>query len=483
VGALSCETPLSDGGYSLIACLLPIRITHRPARLGFANQRKFLVITALGMTEYSPRPVDSGLRSLGMTERYFFRMEKFFTRDRFGEPQFIAGVLLLAFLAQCSWLVAVDMRSGSVSTAELFHIRRGLRQWRGAGSQRVELVAGIAGDPHAPAEVIRNDGWDPNHSPLYYLISAAPLLLWPRTLNVQSESYWGWLARAPWLLFGVMLGASLWYVARRLYGNAGGYIALTLYCFSPAVIRESAAWFREPETGAAWGAFGAIFTAIAVAHTLYAPREVVLWNWRRILLLGVSLALAIGMQFSLILLVPVALGFLLYVAPTRRKAAVVIWAAACAIAAFILLASYYFRLPAFWSGMRHAEFFGVMGQAYVMRGAYGQLLDQLSQGCPALVFAFPAALIAFLAWRRARYFGNTAPLLMVVLLLAFGLGMPHYPGLGFRFIALPFLFLFIAGVFADLLETRRRAVVLASVCGLLASYAVWTLMELARVRM
>jgi len=33
-----------------------------------------------------------------------------------------------------------------------------------------------------------------------------------------------------------MLGGSLWYVARRLYGNAGGYIALALYCFSPAMI-------------------------------------------------------------------------------------------------------------------------------------------------------------------------------------------------------------------------------------------------------
>jgi len=42
------------------------------------------------------------------------------------------------------------------------------------------------------------------------------------------------------------------------------------------------------------GSFGAGGPAIAVAHTLYAPREMVLWNWRRILLLGLSLALAPG---------------------------------------------------------------------------------------------------------------------------------------------------------------------------------------------
>ena len=96
-----------------------------------------------------------------------------------------------------------------------------------------------------------------------------------------------------------MLGASLWYVARRLYGNAGGYIALALYCFSPAMIVNAAGAQSLGEMGAVWGAFGTVFTAIAVAHTLYAPREVVLWNWRRILLLGLSLALAAGNQFSL----------------------------------------------------------------------------------------------------------------------------------------------------------------------------------------
>src|SRR5208283_2129870 len=115
--------------------------------------------------------------------------------------------------------------------------------------------------------------------------------------------------------------------------------ALTLYCFSPSMLQASAVWHTEPEILAAWGSFGAIFTAIAVAHTLYAPREVVLWNWRRIVLLGISLAIAVGSQFSMIVVVPIALAFLLYLAPIRRGAVITIWIAACLVGLLLLFAA------------------------------------------------------------------------------------------------------------------------------------------------
>jgi len=35
------------------------------------------------------------------------------------------------------------------------------------------------------------------------------------------------------------------------------------------MIANSAVWYTQPEMAAAWGAFGAIFTSIAFAHTLY----------------------------------------------------------------------------------------------------------------------------------------------------------------------------------------------------------------------
>ncbi len=409
-------------------------------------------------------------------------MGQFFTRERFGQPQVVAGMLLLIFLAECVWLADRGFRSAGVTGSEMFRIEQGLAQWRWKGVAGAPCCAfseplDMVGLP----ESADAGSYDPYHSPLWYLASSGPLLLWPGQLQPESIFYWGWLARAPYFVFGILLGASLWYVARRLYGNMGGYVALMLYCFSPGIIRASAQWFAEPETGAAWGAFGAIFTAIAVAHTLYAPREVVLWNWRRIVLMGISLALAVGSQFSLVIVVPLALGFMLYLAPTRRGAAVVIWAAGCGVAGLLLFASYSFHAGAFMEGMRHADFFSVSWRSFVMRGAYQKVLSELSQSSPALVIALPAALLAYFAWPRTRYFGNYAPLLVTAVFLFLAIAMPHHPGLGFQFLAVPFLFLFVTGVIADLLETRYRSLVLACVWGLLIAQATWNVWELARI--
>jgi hypothetical protein len=413
-------------------------------------------------------------------------MGGFFTRERFGEPQFMAGLLLLVFLGQCVWLAGrLVGHSVQADGGELFRIKEGLRQWHGDG---------IAGRAYAPPDedarmefagtfyVTNSHGDDAYHSPLYYLIASFPLLVWREPLTSERWGYWGWLARLPYLLLGVLLGGSLWYVSRRLYGNAAGYIALALYCFAPGVLRSAALWYTEPEMGAAWGAFGAVFTAIAVAHTLYAPREVVLWNWRRIVLLGLSLALAVGCQFSLIVTLPLALAFMLYLAPTRRRAAFVIWTAACAIGGMVMFASYSFRPRAFLQGMEHASFLGINAKAFGMWGAYRQVAATMGQISPALVLAVPAALIVYLLWPRARYFGNSAPLLVATIFLGLAVGNPHYPGVGFQFVAVPFLFVFVAGVFTDLLETRWRTVVMACVWGLLGASAVWNLLELVRVR-
>jgi len=409
-------------------------------------------------------------------------MAKFLTRERFGRPQVLAGFLLLGFLAQCGWLLARGTQPLEMESSHLFRIVEGLQQWSGdsvAGTPSVERLE--AGTP-TPPEVDQNNGYDPNHSPLWYLLASLPMLGWTGTAEAGSFHYWGWLARTPYLLFGVLLGASLWYVSRRLYGNAGGYIALALYCFSPAILRSSTLYSAQPEMGAAWGAFGAIFTAIAVAHTLYAPREVVVWNWRRILLLGLSLALAIGSQFSLIILLPIALAFMLYLAPTRRRAALAIWLASCGVAFVLLFASYLFRPSVFWQGMRHASFFGITWQAFITPGVYALILRQIGRSGPVLLLAaLPGALITYFSWRRPRYFGNTAPLIVAAFLLLLSLGTPHDPGFGFQLMATPFLFVFVAGIAADLLETRHRDLVMACLWGLLLANALWNLRELARV--
>src|SRR5271169_5971143 len=268
-------------------------------------------------------------------------MSKFLTRERFGRPQVVAGFLLLGFLAQCGWLLIRGTEPAEIESSQLFRVVEGLQQWSGdsvAGTPSVERME--AGTP-MPAEIEQNDGYDPNHSPLWYLLASIPLLGWTGTSESGSFHYWGWLARTPYLIFGLLLGASLWYVARRLYGNAGGYIALALYCVSPMILRSSTLYAAQPEMGAAWGAFGAIFTAIAAAHTLYAPREVVVWHWRRILLLGLSLALTAGNQFSLGVLALVILPVMFWVAPVRPRSVLAIWIAAIAVAVMLLFAVYF----------------------------------------------------------------------------------------------------------------------------------------------
>src|SRR5215208_6310544 len=181
-------------------------------------------------------------------------MSKFFTSERFSTPQFVAAFLLLIFLAQCGWFIA----HAPLNQVEGSYITSGLLMLNGSDS-----------------------GGDQYRSPIVALISAFPVKIMMKLRGAADVDQFSldrdrWLVRAPFVLMGLLLGASLWYVARRLYGNAGGYIALTLYVFTPGIVARSS--LVGPQIPAAWGAFGIIFTAIAVAHALYAPREVVFWN-------------------------------------------------------------------------------------------------------------------------------------------------------------------------------------------------------------
>src|SRR5579864_2900773 len=149
-------------------------------------------------------------------------MARFFSRERIGTPQFLAGLLLLVLVAECVWLVA-HIPPGAISSEEFARVQEGLAQWHGKG------IAGTATAFGGKADPVRSDGndTDPNHSPLWYLIEATPLAIFHVGL---TSTLGNWLARAPYIFIGMLLGASLWYVSRRLYGNAGGYIALSLYC-------------------------------------------------------------------------------------------------------------------------------------------------------------------------------------------------------------------------------------------------------------
>jgi hypothetical protein len=356
------------------------------------------------------------------------RLRKF----RFERPQQIAAGLLLLLLAQCLWVSA----HRSLSDLDYQYARCGREMW--------EHPSPLAGYFTTCGNI--HDGT------LAYRAAGLPLTL-ERILAGQASSTSTWemrhevgsiqlLLRLPFILAALGLGACLWWVTRRLFGNEGGYIALALYCCTPAVIRAATA--PNNEILAAFGVFSVIYMAIGVAHALQGPRR----KWRpRIVLLTIALGFTAAAHiaaFGVALLFAIA--FMAYVAEGRRAyipTLLIIWV----LGAFtILFASYAFRLDAF---------------SYVFRSDAGRI--SFSFDAARWFFADPAnfafsmaslgALGLYAAARRSRYFGNTTPLLAgVPLLLLVTPGVPSQPWLW----ALPFLCAFVGGVFADALESRQR---------------------------
>jgi hypothetical protein len=221
-----------------------------------------------------------------------------------------------------------------------------------------------------------------------------------------------------------------------------------------------------PAIVGAWGGFGLIFTSIAVAHTLYAPREVVLWNWRRILLLGLSIAICVGAQFTFwVLLVP-ALLFMLWVGHVRPWAALTIFAAACAVALVFLAAFYGFRPVVFGKALAGAEWLEVASPNFFQPGMSSLLSSFFLQNGLGLPLLMAVSLVTFIVWKRTRFFGTAAPLIVGALVFSFALRM-HFSAFIFLFLALPFLLLFMAGVSADLLEGQHALAANALIFGVL----------------
>ena len=308
----------------------------------------------------------------------------------------------------------------------------------------------------------------PQHTALVPLLAGVAARVSGAEKHVDEFNNYRMMMRFPFLIAGVLLGASLWYVARRLYGNIGGYVALVLYCFSPVAIGSASE--IGPAVVGAWGGFGLIFTSIAVAHTLYAPREVVLWNWRRILLLGLSIAICVGAQFSFWVLLLPALLFMLWVGHVRPGAVLVIFGAACAVGAILLGGFYGFRPVVFAHALRSANWLEVAGREFLAPGMSWLLSSFFLENGLGLLILVAVSLVTFIVWKRARFFGTAAPLLVTLLLFGLAVRM-HFAATFFLFLGLPFLVLFIAGVSADLLESRYAVVFNAIIFGALIANA------------
>jgi hypothetical protein len=101
------------------------------------------------------------------------------------------------------------------------------------------------------------------------------------------------------------------------------------------------------------------------------------------------------------------------------------------------------------------------------------MFGNVSNGGMTIAALSAAALYVF--HRRSRYFGNTTPLIVALLLLSLETtGVRSEPWIW----ALPFVLTFTGGVFADMLESRRKQMFLWLTGALTVAQVILTLASL-----
>jgi hypothetical protein len=412
-----------------------------------------------------------------MTHR-FARIRRF----QFNLPQRIAAGLLAVFLIQGLWLAGRQTmsdrdyqyarcgremweRPGAVPGyfTSCGNIRDGVLGYRLAGlpltlNLELERALDLLRKPEdrvaqtgVPTDGSSSAGWE----------TGGELSTWELRHQLTHALL---LERLPFLLAGAVLGAGLWWVTRRLYGNRGGYTALALYCFSPPALRACVT--PNSEILAALGVYAGVYTCIGVAHAMQGPRS----KWRpRIAMLTAAFGIAAAAHIAALPVVALlGLAAMLWVAEGRRSQVLPVVAAASAGALLLVFACYGFSPDAF---------------SYVFRSAAGFLwvsLDPAWRFFSALpnagiAVAAAGALALYLGLRKSRYFGNTAPLLcFLVLVLLAMTGAPGAPWLW----ALPFLLTFVGGVFADAYEGPQGRLAMAAAGSMVLLQAVFCVLSL-----
>jgi hypothetical protein len=369
-------------------------------------------------------------------------------RITIGRPQQMAALLLLLFLAECLWVVSRQ----SLSQQDYRYAECGREMW-----ERPSPLAGyfttcgnlngdgtfayrVAGLPLTIQRLVML-GADSLRRPENRLYAQGTLhgSMWEARHQLWSVKY---LLHLPFIFFAMWLGAGLWWVSRRLFGNEGGFFSLGLYCFCPAIVRYAVT--PNNDVLAMWGVYGLVYTAIGVAHAMQGPTR----KWKpRIALLTLALGLTAAAHLLAAMIgFAMAVVWMMYLAERRRSYVMQILVFSAIGALAILFAFYAFRLAPF---------------SYVFTGGGARFWFELdgarrfflNMANAPIAVATLIALLLYVAVPRCRYFGNTAPLVMVVLL--FPLVTTQTFSLPWLW-ALPFLFTFVGGVFADVLEMRQR---------------------------
>jgi hypothetical protein len=378
-----------------------------------------------------------------------------------GLPQRVAGLLLLLLFGECLWTISHE----PLDANDYRYARCGREMWEAPSVlQGYFTTCGnlngdgtfayrLAGLPLTAQRVVLLSV-DHFRKPANRLYAGGSLngSTWEARHELGFVKY---LLRLPFVLFAIWLGAGLWWVSKRLFGPEGGALALALYCFCPAIVKY--ATHPNNEILAMWGLYGLVYTAMGVAHALQGPRS----KWKpRIVLLTIALGLTAAAHLLAAMVGFVAgMVFFFYLAERRRAYVSQIMIYAALGAMVIVFASFSFKLTAF---------------LYVFTGGSGRFwfsLDALWRfaSTPANAGIMVATLVAAVIYatsRRSRYFGNTAPLLM--LLALFPLYTTQVVSAPWVW-ALPFLFTFVGGVFADALESKYRKMFLLLTVGVVVT--------------
>ncbi len=394
-------------------------------------------------------------------------------RFHFGRPQAVAALLLVFFFAEALVVIA----RAPLTASDYRYALCGREMWE---------------KPSPALGYFTTCGNMQGDGTLAYRIAALPLTVYVQSLRLQDYlarkaderkpaaqrtyspnpiegsvydlrhqiSGLPYLLRVPFALAAVLLGAGLWWVSRRLFGNLGGFFGLGLYVLSPAIL--SAATTPNNDILAAWGLFATVYTAIGIGHAMYGPTR----KWRpRIVLFTLALGLTacahvlaavVGLFFSAI--------FLLYVAERRRTSVLPILVGSGLGALLIVFASYAFHLGAFF-------YVFTAGAARFIPSQLPALAYVSALANAPTTVALTISVVLFLFVRRSHYFGNTAPFVVALLTLPLVTTQITTDPVVW---AIPFLLTFIAGIFADAFETRYRKLFLAFAVTVLAAQAVLT---------
>jgi hypothetical protein len=390
-------------------------------------------------------------------------------RFRFNLPQRIAAGLLALFLLQGFWLTSRQ----TLSDQDYQYARCGRETWEkpsplagyytSCGNIRDGILAyRLAGLP-LTLNLLAERAFDFFRKPedRVFQESGSSLSTWELRHQMTHILF---LLRAPFLFAGCVLGGCIWWVSRRLYGNLGGYTALALYCFSPAILKACVS--PNPEVLAALGIYGGVYTCIGVAHAMHGPRR----RWRpRIILLTLIFGVAATAHIvALPLAAILGLAGMLWVAEGHRSQTLPVVLIASGGALLLLFASYGFSPDAFSYVFRSGAAF-----LWVSAGSAGRFFGALGNG--GITVAACASAIFYLAVPKSRYFGNSVPLICSLVLLF--LVMTEAPGSPWIW-SIPFLLTFIGGVFADACDSPRGRLAVYATGAIVTAQAVLCVLSL-----